>query len=465
MTEQKTKITVLGAGISGLAAAHWLNREEDCDVTVLEAESEPGGSMISRREGGYLIDYGPNSGLETTPLIQRITGEIGLAGEMIYANEVGNNRYILKHGQLQPLPMGPGSFITTRLFSLKAKLRLVSEPFIGRSDDGYYQSVSAFVRRRLGQEFLDYAINPFVSGVFAGNPDNLSVKSAFPKLYRLEEVYGGLIKGMIKGAGERKEREEQSKQNARMFSFRQGMQAFPRAIAERLADRVQYACEVQRITPFQNGFQIKYLRSGEPTEMKTDVVLSAVPAYRAANVFVDLDETLARHLREIYYPPVKTLYLGYQKKAVGRDLNGFGFLIPEKEKKSFLGAIWSSTLFACRAADDQVSFTLYVGGARSPGLLKKDPEQLNSRVIREFQEIMNIHEPALLVRERMWPRAIPQYNLGHIEHERYIEAFEAAHPGIFLSGNFCGGISVGDCISHSATVHEKVISFVRSGRT
>ena len=230
MDKRAIKISILGAGISGLSAAYWLAKD-GFDITVLEAKSEPGGSMITRRKNGFLIDYGPNSGLETTPLIRDLAVETGLQKEMVYANEEGNKRYVLRNNQLHALPTNPVAFIKTRLFSSRAKLRLLAEPFIGKSDDGYHQSISDFVKRRLGQEFLDYAINPFVAGVFAGDPDTLSVKSAFPKLFRLEEQYGGLIKGMIKGSKERKNRGEQSKQNAKMFSFINGMQTFPKAIA------------------------------------------------------------------------------------------------------------------------------------------------------------------------------------------------------------------------------------------
>lgn len=455
MRERNTRITILGGGISGLATAHWLNRA-GFEVTVLEAEDEPGGSMVTLKEEGFLVDCGPNSGLDTSPLIQRLVEEVGLADELIYANDAGGRRYILKHDRLHALPTGPGAFLKTKLFSIGAKCRLLAEPFIWKSDDGYYQSIADFVRRRLGREFLDYAINPFCSGVFAGDPEKLSVKSAFPKLYRLEEVYGGLIKGMIKGAKERRERREVSKQYARMFSFAKGMQSFPKAIAGTLGDRVRFGCEVQEVRRSGNKWQVTFRRGGDTHEIDTNVVVSALPAYRAASIFSGLDQTLADHLKEIYYPPVKMLFLGYRKSAVGRPLDGFGFLIPEKENKSFLGAIWSSVLFPGRAPGDAAAFTLFVGGARSPELLEGDSDALNRTVLAEFSEIMSIGEPPLFIREHVWSRAIPQYTLGYIEHERYFEQFENEHPGLFLSGNFRRGISVGDCIIQSDLVYKKI---------
>ena len=329
------KITILGAGISGLATAYWLHKE-GFEIKILEAGSEVGGSMQTSLENGFLVDYGPNSGLETTPLIRQIVDEIGISDEMIYASESSNKRYILRNNELHVLPTNPPLFLKTKLFSAKAKFRLMAEPFIGKSNDGYYQSMAEFVERRLGREFLDYAIDPFVSGVFAGDPHKLSVKSAFPKLYRLEELYGGLIKGMIKGARERKKRAEQSKQSAKMFSFINGMQAFPKAIAEKLETNIILECGVKTVERRANGWIIIYEKNGKFEEINSDIVLSTVPAYVSKNIFKNLDDNLFKHCDEIYYPPVMVLYLGFKKESIGRKLDGFGYLIPSKENKSII---------------------------------------------------------------------------------------------------------------------------------
>ncbi len=196
-------------------------------------------------------------------MISEMVKDLGLKDEFIYANEKGNKRYILRNNKLHPLPMNPKAFIKTQLFSPAAKLRLFAEPFIGRSEDGYYQSIADFVKRRLGKEFLDYAINPFVAGVYAGNPEELSVKSAFPKLYALEEKYGGLIKGTIRSIKERKNRAEQSKQSAKMFSFIKGMQSFPAKIAEALGDRVQLFSEVRSVEQIGDKYRVVYNHTNE----------------------------------------------------------------------------------------------------------------------------------------------------------------------------------------------------------
>lgn len=459
MDKRTINIAVLGAGISGLATAFWLNKQ-GFEIIVLESKKEPGGSMITRLEDEFLIDYGPNSGLETTPLIGQIVEHVGLKDEMVYALKKANKRYILKNDQLHALPTHPVAFLKTKLFSPKAKLRLLAEPFSKKSHEGYYQSISEFVKRRLGQEFLDYAVNPFVAGIFAGNPDNLSVQSALPKLYQLEELYGGLFKGFVLGAKERKKRDDQSKQSARMFSFKNGMQSFPEAIAAKLGSNVRYNCKVEKVVKSGSKFKVLCNYNDRSKEIIADIVLSTVPAYHAASIFNDWEGKLVDHLSSIYYPPVKVLYLGFRKEAVGQVLDGFGFLIPEKENKTFLGAIWSSAIFPYRATDDMTAFTLFVGGARSPELFNNGNDQHMNRVIKEFKEIMNIHEAPVFIREKMWPKAIPQYSLGYIEHERYFERFESNNPGIFLGGNYRGGISVGDCVKNSELTVKRICDYI-----
>jgi oxygen-dependent protoporphyrinogen oxidase len=182
-------------------------------------------------------------------------------------------------------------------------------------------------------------------------------------------------------------------------------------------------------------------------------------------MFGGLDGELAKHLDAIYYPPVKVLFLGFSQEAIGRPLDGFGFLIPEKENKTFLGAIWSSALFPERAEDGLVAFTLYIGGARSPELFIDGNGALTDRVEKEFREIMAIDENPVFAKEKFWPKAIPQYNVGYIEHERYFETFETGHPGIFLAGNFRGGISVGDCIQNSKSTAERIHACIRNADT
>lgn len=449
------KIVVIGAGISGLTTAYLLLKE-GYDVTVLEKRNEPGGSIETVSEKGYLFDRGPNSALETNPVIGQIIEELNLKNELVYANKKGNKRYILRNKQLHALPMSPQGFIKTRLFSTAAKLRLFAEPFIGRSNDGYYQSIAEFVSRRLGQEFLDYAINPFVAGVYAGKPEELSVKSAFPKLYALEENYGGLIIGTVKSIRERKRRAEKSKQSAKMLSFVHGMQVLPEALSNSLGSRAIYHADVKSIDKISNGYKINYEHAGTVTSITCNSIVSTIPSYCASELFGKFDEGLVKHLNDIYYPPVLVLYMGYKKEDIGQPLDGFGFLIPAKEKRSFLGAIWSSVLFPERSSEENAGFTLFIGGARNADIVNMDKEILFKKIRKEFELIMKIKGDPVYSSYRFWPKAIPQYNIGYIEHERYCDKFEEENKGIYLSGNYRGGISVGDCINSASKLVQRI---------
>lgn len=449
------KIVVIGAGISGLTSAYLLSKK-GFDVTVLEKRSAVGGSIESVIENGFLFDRGPNSALETTPVIGQLIQELNLESGLLYASKLADKRYILRNNQLHPLPMSPQGLIKTKLFSGKAKLRLMTEPFIGRSKDGYYQSLADFVKRRLGQEFLDYAINPFVAGVYAGKPEDLSVKSAFPKLYALEEKYGGLMIGTVRSIRERKKRAEVAKQSAKMLSFKVGMIALPKAFEKYFGDKIFLSSEVTSIDKSNTGFSVTYKQNNIVNKIDCDVVLSTIPAYSASSIFTKYDKEFKTHSDAIYYPPVLVYYLVYDKKIIKQDLDGFGFLIPAKEKKSFLGALWSSIIFSDRTDENHAAFTLFVGGSRNPEFVQEERTHLLNKVKKEFEALMGITGTPIFSSERFWEKAIPQYNLGHIEHERFFDDFEKRNFGLFISGNFRGGISIGDCIKNADLVSNKI---------
>jgi len=459
----RSKIVILGAGISGLSIAFELSKQ-GFDVTVLEESDRPGGSMETRKEAGYLMDLGPTILVNTTPLIGELVQNLGLEKELICTNENSKKSYVLRDNKLHCLPINPTSFLKTRLLSPKAKARVLLEPFIGKSADGFYQSVSDFVRRRFGREFLDYAINPFVAGVNFGDPDRLSIKSAFPQYYRLEEVDGCLVKGMARSFLKRPNRRKRTKAIPDIFSFRNGLQTLPTMIAKRLSDRVQYNCPATNVDGSDTGFTVSYESKGNMRTMAADMVVSALPAYRASGVFEKMAPVLSDHLNRIEYPPVKVFFVGFPLTKIGQKLDGSWFFIPAKEKRSFLGALWYSVIFTERSPDRMAAFSLLVGGNRDPGIVDRDPEALLHLVLDEFREIMKIDPgvPPSFIREKLWPRAIPQYNTGHIEMERYFRKAEIEYPGLFLGGNYRGGIAVGDCIAYASKVCERIRDFTKN---
>lgn len=461
--KSRPSVVVIGGGISGLATAWWLHKAS-IDVTVLERNRDLGGTMRTIHDHGWLVETGPNSALETTPLFKTLFSDLGLTDEVVYAGEVGDNRYILRDGSLHALPMTPSSFLKSRLWTFPGKLRLMREPFVGRAESE--ETIAQFVERRLGKEFLDYAINPFVAGVYAGNPEELSVRAAFPKLYALEENYGGLIKGQILGSRERKKRAEKSKDRARMFAFRNGMQIFPKAIGDALGSNVLTGVNIRRVEELgkhnRRNYEITGTRKGKPFKRKAHAVISAIPSYSVAPLIAPLDKTLAESLKQIYYPPVVEVFLGFKASDIRRPLDGFGFLVPAMERRKILGTIWSSSLFPGRAPQGHAALTTFVGGSRQPDLTKENDDQIVQTVLEELTPLLGVTGRPAFHRIARWRRAIPQYNLGHLSTVGRIEQFEQSHPGIFIAGNFRGGISVGDCVINSEKTAQRVQNFLRN---
>ncbi len=455
----RSTVAVIGGGISGLTTAWWLHKA-GVDVAVLEAEDEVGGTMKTIHEKGWLVETGPNSALETSPLFQTLVRDLALSDELVYANELASKRYILRGGELHPLPMTPVAFFRSRLWSARAKLRLLAEPFIGRATRE--ESVAEFVQRRLGTEFLDYAINPFVAGVYAGNAEELSVQSAFPKLYTLEKKYGSLIKGQILGARERKKRAEQSKNSAKMFSFRNGMQALPKALGQALGDCVHTHARIDSIRRVRGKFELRGTKNRTPFRVAADALVSAIPAFQLASLLLPLDEHTASALSSIVYPPVVEVFLGLRESDVRRALDGFGFLVPAKERRNILGTIWSSSLFAERAPGGHVALTSFVGGSRQPELTNLTDRETYTIVMNELRDLMGVSGRPTYRRIARWKRAIPQYRLGYANVLDELGEFEDKHSGFFISGNFRGGISVGDCVASSETTAERVLAFLHS---
>jgi oxygen-dependent protoporphyrinogen oxidase len=351
--------------------------------------------------------------------------------------------------------MKPGAFFTTRLFSLKSKLGLLKEPFIGPSvgDD---ISLADFVRHRLGDEFLEYAINPFVAGVYAGDPEKLSTRAAFPKLYALEKKYGSLIKGAIQGARERKKRNEVAKDRAKLFSFRDGMDVFPRKLAEKLGPAIRLNAEIKKITRLNDGFQLGFLHQNKASVENFSKVLLAVPAKSLAGLIGDFNPELAAGLQNIYYPPVAVVFTGFRETDIIRPLDGFGFLIPKIEKRQILGSIWSSTIFPGRAPEGHVAFTTFVGGTRQPENALMNESLLQKMVIEELNGLVGLCGEPAFIRMMKWPEAIPQYNVGYGRIQELFNKTEENYPGLFIAGNIRKGISVGDSILCAHEVVEKI---------
>ncbi|MBI2961764.1 MAG: protoporphyrinogen oxidase, partial [Betaproteobacteria bacterium] len=384
------------------------------------------------------------------------------AANRIYAEPAAKNRYILRGGKLLALPLSPPALLKTQLFSARAKLGLVREIFVGRSAPDEEETVAQFVRRRLGAEFLDYAINPFVAGVYAGDPEKLSVRAAFPKLFDIEQRYGSLIRGQIRGAKERRRRGEVSKQAAPMLSFRDGMQTLTDAIAARLAD-LRLGTRATGLVRFEGSvWEISASGPGGPAAIRANALVVATPALAAAQLVKRLSPGAAAALEAIPYPPVASVACAYARADVAHALDGFGFLVPKKERRRILGTIFSSTLFPNRAPDGTVLLTTFVGGMRQPELARADEAGIAALVEEELASLLGVRAAPRQRWVNRWERAIPQYTLGHLARIAAIEAAERAFPGLFFCANYRGGISVADCIGSSRAAADRVVQHLRA---
>jgi len=450
------RVAVVGAGISGLVTAYRLQKS-GLDVTVYERAGHVGGTIVTEKKDGFLLDLGPNSTLETSDTLKDLIRELGIEGQKIYGNDASNNRYVLRDGTLRALPMSPPAFVKTRLFSTRAKLRILKEPFV-RPTDGNDISLADLVRYRLGSEILDYAINPFVAGVYAGDPERLSAPAAFPKLYALEQKYGSFIKGAVKGARERKKRGEVAKDRARLFSFLGGMETLPRALEDALNGSIHVNTSVLNFENSQNGFRLHIDRQGNESTEYFDRIVLSVPADSLAGMLKTVAPEQGERIGEIDYPPVAVVFSGFKTSDVVRELDGFGFLVPSVERRKILGSIWSSTVFPGRAPEGHVALTTFVGGTRSPRDAALDDETLKKLVYEELDAIVGLRGEPVLTRVKRWPRAIPQYAMGYGNIQRLFDEIENEHSGLYFAGNFRRGISVGDSVLCAHDTVEKMLA-------
>lgn len=450
-------IAIVGGGITGLTAAFRL-RKMNLPVTLYEASERLGGVIQSVERDGYLAEFGPNTILETSPRISALIKELGLENRRLYSDPKAGNRYIVRGKRPVNMPGSPMAFFGTSLFSWTAKLRLFAEPFIPRSSPDAEESLSQFVLRRIGQEFLDYAINPFVAGVYAGDPARLSVKHAFPKLHALEQKYGSLIKGQILGARERRSRAEVSKQNAPKFSFEHGLQELIDSLGNHLRDALHLRSTVTHLTATGNEWNVTVKESGTT---RHSAVILACPAYRLAEVVISGVETPSlAPLAEIRYPPVASVVLGFRREDVRHPLDGFGMLVPEVEQFRILGTIFSSSLFPRRAPPEHVTLTSYLGGTRNPGLASLRGEELEAVTTEDLQQILGVRGRPTFRHHVYYPRAIPQYEIGYGRFKTLMTAVEEKAPGLFLAGHYRDGISLGDSITSGSENADRIRAYV-----
>lgn len=438
-------VVVIGAGVTGLTAAHELH-ERGHRVYVLEKSARPGGAIRSSRLDGYLIEAGPNTMLLNDAAVLAFFQKLGLGGELLEASPEARKRFIVRGGTPVAAPLSPGEFFKTTLLSRSAKWRLFAEPFIRRAPRDREESVAQFARRRLGREPVDYAINPLIGGIYAGDPETLAVRHAFPTLHQFDRDHGSLVLGAL-AARRARRKAGIPKFKSRSISFRHGLQAIIDALVHVVGDSLYTNATVEELTPGP-PWNVRFTRAGETSvAVKADAVLVTTPGYASAGLpFAPAAGAPLAALADIHYPPVTSVALGFQRDHVAHPLDGYGVLVPACEKLNVLGTLFSSSLFAGRAPNGCVLLTSFVGGMRQPELARRPVEELRAVVLADLRQLLGVSGEPLCMHVTAWPRAIPQYNLGYGRFHAAMEAAEKQFPGLLLGGHVRDGVSVGDCI-------------------
>ncbi|MFZ1024994.1 MAG: protoporphyrinogen oxidase [Limnoraphis robusta] len=469
---------IVGAGISGLSLAHALhqNPEHQFSLNILVSEHQPrvGGNITTVSEGEFLWEEGPNS-FSPTPEFLKLAVDVGLKSELIFADRK-LPRYVYWNGQLMPVPMSPPALVSTQLLSSGGKLRALMgalgfvPPAIGQqlSLQNGEETISQFFERHLGSEVLQRLVEPFVSGVYAGDPQQLEIGSAFARVARMAYSGGGLLAGAVLSRRQNKDSQKvadlsipQTKPGE-LGSFRQGISALPNAIAKQLGDKLKLNWKLTRLERTENlTYRAEFSTPEGVQQVEAKTVVLTTPAYVTAEILQSLQPQMSQTLTEIPYPPVACVVLAYPVSALKQKLTGFGHLVPRGQGIRTLGTIWTSSLFPGRAPQGWQVLTSYIGGATDPEIGEFEDTEIIEAVHQDLRRIvLQENVPPKVLAVHLWKRAIPQYNLGHQHRLQQVQTGLNALPGLYLCSNYIDGVALGDCVRRSLGRANEIRSFL-----
>jgi oxygen-dependent protoporphyrinogen oxidase len=415
---------------------------------VLEAASHAGGNIRTERRDGYLCEWGPTGFLDDAPATLDACDRLGLGRRLTRANESAKQRFVVRGGKLREIPSGLFSFLGSDVLSLRGRLRVLGEPLVPRRRAVSDESVFDFAQRRIGREAAKVLVDALVTGIWAGNVEDLSLASAFPKLAAIERDHGGLLRGMVAGGPTR----------GRLTSFPNGLTELTDALAEAVGPRLRLGARVTKIERLpRGGFRLAV--DGGPPREAVAVVL-ACPAWLASPLLANVDGPLAAAVAGIPAVGVAVLHLGFTREEAA-GLRGFGFLIPRGESAAVLGVLIPSNLFPGRAPDGHVLATVMLGGARDPSAVEATDQELINHAASALAKFAGIRAAPRFAFAIRHPRAIPQYVLGHAERLAAIAKRLRELPGLFLAGNSYRGIAINSCLAEAPSIAESVAALLR----
>lgn len=468
-------VTIIGGGIAGLATAFYLQQRSRAtgtpvDYTLIERDERFGGKIVTKTEGDFVIEGGPDSFITPKPWALQLCRELGLGGRLIPTNDDRRNIYVLQKGKLIPFPGGfrltvPTEFVPfalSPLISPLGKLRMGLDLVIPPRPANGDESLAGFIRRRLGEEAVDKIAGPMMAGIYSADPEKLSIKSTFPMFVEMEQKHGSLIKAMRSAKSNRPAPKPNGHRNgsstppAMFTSLRGGMTELVETLVDQLNGDLRSGCSVTGLQPTASGFEVT-LDNAEV--MTTDAIVLAIPAYLAASLVEPFDHVLAQKLRQIRYASTGNISLGYRRADVkGRKLDGFGFMVPRSEGRPIVACTWSSTKFDHRAADDALLLRVFIGGDGRSDQIAYSDEALLRLARREIAEIMGITAEPVVHKIFRWPKGNPQYDVGHLERVEAIERRTAHTPGLYLTGSPYRGIGLPDCIKSGLTTVDHLLA-------
>lgn len=465
---------VIGAGISGLACAYRL-KQLGIHPLLLETEDRPGGLIVTVRRNGFLFEAGPQCP-RFPASVWGLVRELDLEGEFVPGDPKAK-RYILKQGRLHPAPFSPAGLITTPLVDFQSKLRILSEVFGSTRPPAHEESLAEFVERKFGADVLEYLVDPFISTVFFGDSGKMGMESAFPALVEWERGQGSLVRGAIRARRAKRgpqasvgsstpRRSEPSRDLyvtdalPSLGSFTSGMAMLPEKLSESLRESIKYCAKVESVAPLQAGNGAKKsgwrvcLTSGE--EITAEALALAVPAYVAARLLEKSTPELGSRLGAIEYASMCAVSSAYERAKVSHSLDGFGFLVPRREGLHTICTFWNSSLFAGRAPEGRVLMTSFAGRNVSDALAASSDEECARLIDTENAKILGIREQPVDQMVWRYPRALPQYNVGHARRVDEIKGLLRTLANLYLAGNYLAGRSIGDCVELASRVAEEV---------